>query len=153
MTTIRAETEVRDAEPAAPDDRRHARFLWIAMLVSASIIWLVPFNSSLWLDELVTWWVIKDSLGDTVHRAFAFQGQTVIFYVFEWLVRHVGTQEWILRAPSLIEVIAAAFIMFRLAERLLDREFARISVLLFVLWPAVSFESSDARPYALALLL
>jgi len=153
MTTIRAETPTRDAEATIPDDRSHARFVWIAMLVSASIIWLVPFTSSLWLDELVTWWVIKDSLGDTVHRAFAFQGQTVIFYVLEWLVRHVGTQEWILRAPSLIEVVAAAFLMFRLAERLLDREFARISVMLFVLWPAVSFESSDARPYALALLL
>jgi dolichyl-phosphate-mannose-protein mannosyltransferase len=153
MTTIRAETQVLDAEPTTPDDRSHARFVWIVMLVSASIIWLVPFNSSLWLDELVTWWVIKDSLGDTVHRAFAFQGQTVVFYVLEWLVRHIGSQEWVLRAPSLIEVIAAAFIFYRLAERLLDKEFARISVLLFVLWPSVSFESSDARPYALALLL
>ncbi len=153
MTTISAETQVPDAERATSDDRSHARFLWIVMVVSASIIWFVPFNSSLWLDELVTWWVIKDSLGDTVHRAFAFQGQTVVFYVLEWLVRHIGSQEWVLRAPSLIEVIAAAFIFYRLAERVLDKEFARISVLLFVLWPSVSFESSDARPYALALVL
>jgi hypothetical protein len=153
MTTIRTETEVRDADIVVPEGRFHTRFLWITMVVSASIIWLVPFPSSLWLDELVTWWVIKDSLGDTVHRAFAFQGQTVFYYVLEWLVRHVGSQEWILRAPSLIEVIAAAFIMFRLAERLLDREYARLAVFLFVLWPSVSFESSDARPYALALLL
>jgi uncharacterized membrane protein len=153
MTTISAETQVPDAEPATTDDRSHARFLWIVMVVSASIIWFIPFNSSLWLDELVTWWVIKDSLGDTVHRAVAFQGQTVVFYVLEWLVRHIGSQEWVLRAPSLIEVIAAAFIFYRLAERVLDKEFARISVLLFVLWPSVSFESSDARPYALALLL
>jgi 4-amino-4-deoxy-L-arabinose transferase-like glycosyltransferase len=153
MTTIRAETQVADADIIVPDDRSHARFLWITMLASASLIWLIPFNSSLWLDELVTWWVIKDSLGDTVHRAFAFQGQTVVFYVLEWLVRQVGSEEWLLRVPSFIEVIAGAFILFRLAERLLDREYARLSVFLFVLWPAVSFESSDARPYALALLL
>lgn len=93
MTTIRAETQVLDAEPKTSNDRSHARFLWIVLFVSASIIWLVPFNSSLWLDELVTWWVIKDGLGDTVHRAFDFQGQTVIFYVLEWLVRHIGSRD------------------------------------------------------------
>jgi hypothetical protein len=153
MTTIRAETQVLEAEVRIPEDRFHRRLLWIALVISASVIWLLPYPSSLWLDELVTWWVIKGSLGDTVHRAFAFQGQTVIYYVFEWLVRHIGSQEWILRAPSFIEVIAAAFILFRLAERFLDREYARLSVLLFVLWPAVSFEASDARPYALAVLL
>jgi mannosyltransferase len=154
MTTIRTDAQPPTADTVIiPDDRRHARFIWLSTIVGASLLWLIPMTSSLWLDELVTWWVVKDSLGDTLHRAYAFQGQTIVYYVVEWLVRHLGSQEWVLRVPSLLALVAAAYVVFRLAERLLDREYARLSVLLFVLSPAVAFEASNARPYAFAVLL
>jgi hypothetical protein len=139
MTTVRTGAQPPTADVVTiADDRGHARLIWIAAIVGASSLWLYPMASSLWLDELVTWWVIKDSLGDTIHRAYAFQGQTVVYYVFEWLLRHLSSQEWVLRAPSFIALVAAAYVLFRLAERMLDREFARLSVLLFVLCPAVA---------------
>jgi mannosyltransferase len=154
MTTIRTDAQPPTADLVAiPDDRRYTRFIWFSTVVGASLLWLVPMASSLWLDELVTWWVIKDSLGETIHRAYAFQGQTIVYYVFEWALRHLGSQEWVLRVPSLIALVAAAYILFRLAERLLDREYAQLSVLLFVLCPAIAFEASNARPYAFAMLL
>jgi hypothetical protein len=133
-------------------DTFHARSLWAFIFLIGGILWLSPIASSLWLDELVTWWVVKDSLAETFHRAYIYQGQSVIYYPLEWAVRHVGHSEWFLRLPSLLAMTIAAFVLYRLTRRLADRGTARIAILVFVLWPDVVFEASNARPYALATL-
>jgi hypothetical protein len=142
----------RSTDRSDETDAFHVRSIWALILISGGILWLRPITSSLWLDELVTWWVIKDSLADAFHRAYAYQGQSVLYYPLEWLVRHAGHAEWFLRLPSLLAMAVAAFLLYRLTIRLADRETARLAVLVFVVWPDVVFEASNARPYALATL-
>jgi len=138
---------------AESDGPFHPRFIWFLTLLSGAVLWLRPLPSSLWLDELVTWWVVKDSFSDAIHRAYDFQGQSIAYYVVAWLTRHIGSAEWVLRLPSLAAMTLAAYLMYRLARRLLDREYARLTVFFFVLWPGLVFEASNARPYAIAILL
>lgn len=144
---------VTAAHAPTKDDRFHVRFLWAVTLLSGAVLWLRPIASSFWEDELVTWWVIDGSFREMVHRSYALQGQSALYYPLAWLVRHVSDKEWVLRLPSVIALVGAAYLLFLLATRLLDRELGRLAVLVFVLWPGIAFEASNARPYAIAVLV
>jgi hypothetical protein len=134
-------------------DRPHRRFLWGLIVVSGFALWIRPLTSSLWMDELGTWWVVKDSFTDTIHRAWTFQGESPLYYAVLWATRQVvGSSELALRMPSLIAAVGAAWFMFLLAERLYDREFARLAVLAFVLGGQTSFQASNVRPYSFGLV-
>jgi 4-amino-4-deoxy-L-arabinose transferase-like glycosyltransferase len=81
-------------------------------------------------------------------------GQSPLYYLTAWLALVAGGRhEWVLRLPSLIALIIAAWLLYRLAERLLDQASARLAVLAFACSGAVAFAASDARPYALGLCL
>ena len=95
-------------------------------------LWLVPLFSSLWLDELGTYWVVKDGLGDTVHRALTFHGQSPLYYSIVWAARSLGgNSEAVLRLPSLIATAASLVLLYRLARNLISREAARLTVIAF----------------------
>lgn len=135
------------------DDRFHVPIVWGITALVVIALWLRPLTSSLWLDELGTWWVIKDGVRETISRAFDVHGQSPAFYLLAFATRHVaGQSEWMLRLPSVFLASLAAFLMFRISTRMIDVEAARIAVLLFVMWPIVAFAATDMRPYALASL-
>ncbi len=137
-------------EPPAPG---HVRWLLMVTAVVIGALWLVPLFSSLWLDELGTYWVVKDGLGDAVHRALTFHGQSPLYYSIVWAARSVGgNSEAVLRLPSLIATAASLVLLYRLARTLISREAARFTVLAFAATQMVAFEASEARPYALATL-
>jgi len=149
------DSEQRPAGDVDPDAaaRYHARVLWALALLGGGVLWLRPIASSFWMDELVTWWTIKGSLGETVSRSLTYQGTSPLYYAISWGVAQVGRSEWMLRVPSLAASFVAVYLMYRLAVRLVDREFARLTVVAFVVWPAISFEASNARAYAIAVML
>ena len=135
-------------------DRRHARILWAVIGVLALAVCIRPIGSSLWLDELGTWWVAKDGFRDVIARSWEIQGQSPLYYLVAWATRELaGPREWALRLPSVAFAVATAFIVFRLARRMVDTECARLSVLMLVAFPAMSFAAIDFRPYALATFL
>ena len=136
------------------EDRFHAAFLWTSAALVMAVLWIKPMVSSLWTDELGTWWVISGSAHQVVERAQAVQGQSPFYYLIAWIVRLlVGRSEFWLRFPSLVFSFAAAFLIYRIAKRLFDAEAARIAVITFAVWPSIAFAASDARPYALATLV
>ncbi len=117
-------------------------------------LWVLPIRSSFWLDETGTYWVIKDGLANAVSRAMNWSGQSPLYYLIAWLAHLApGRTEVMMRLPSLIAMVLAAWLLFRLAARLFDAETARLVVLVFACSEQVAFEAADARPYALALLL
>ena len=132
----------------------HGAFLWTAAGLVIVALWITPMFSSLWNDEFGTWWVVNGSVRQTVTRAEAVQGQSPLYYLIAWGVRHVtGPNEFGMRLPSLVFSIVAAFFIYRIARRLIDAETARIAVIAFAVWPSVEFAASDMRPYALATLV
>ena len=117
-------------------------------------LWVLPIRSSFWLDETGTYWIIKDGLANAFVRAIHWSGQSPLYYLIAGLAHLAGgPTEVILRLPSLIAMIAAAWLLYKLAERLFDAETATLAVLVFACSEWVAFEAADARPYALALFL
>ena len=117
-------------------------------------LWVLPIRSSFWLDETGTYWIIKDGLANAFVRAMHWSGQSPLYYVIAWFAHLApGRTEVMLRLPSLIAMIAAAWLLYKLAVRLFDAETGRFVVLVFACSEQVAFAAADARPYALALLL
>ena len=117
-------------------------------------LWVLPIRSSFWLDETGTYWVIKDGLANTFARAMNWSGQSPLYYLVASLAHLVpGRTEVMLRLPSLFAMIAAAWLLYKLAVRLFDAETGPFVVLVFACSEQVAFAAADARPYALALLL
>jgi 4-amino-4-deoxy-L-arabinose transferase-like glycosyltransferase len=130
--------------------------LFFGILVAITVVdlWILPIQSSFWLDETATFWVIKDGLANLLQRSTDWAGQSPLYYLTAWGALVVGGRhEWVLRLPSLIALIIAAWLLYRLAERLFDQASARLTVLSFACSGAVAFAASDARPYALGLCL
>lgn len=158
MRSSELETEEKRSDPSTvqPSDETspfHARFLWSLVGLVAIPLWIRPLTASLWLDETITWWIVKGGFGQAIDRAETYQGQSPAYFAFEWLVRSLGGRnEIVLRLPSVIAAAATAYLLYLLAKRMLDVELARLTALLFVAWPGIVFASSDARPYALAVL-
>lgn len=128
-------------------------YLLAVGLFGVLAVWIRPLASSLWLDETGTFWVIRGSLSDVIHRALDFQGQFPVYHVFLWgWSKLVGTSEVALRLPSLFGALLATWLCYRLALRLFgDVTVARLAACIFVLLQPVAFAAADARPYALAL--
>ena len=74
METTQDATQSTGELVPGPDARYHGRILWLLAILGGGVLWLRPIASSLWMDELVTWWTIKDSLGETVRRSLTYQG-------------------------------------------------------------------------------
>ena len=151
MSTGPRETIAERPRNTEGDDVFHRRLLWGIAGLMIVALWIRPLTSSLWLDEMGTWWVVKDGVRDVIHRSFDVQGESPLYYLFAWLTRQpAGPREWALRLPSIVFAAGSAVLLFRFARRIIDTEYARISVVAFIVWPAVSFSAADYRPYALA---
>ncbi|MBZ5726752.1 MAG: glycosyltransferase family 39 protein [Acidobacteriia bacterium] len=132
-----------------------SRFTYACLLL-AFLLSSLPIKSSLWLDETATYWVAKDRARDAVARAWDWSGQSPLYYLTAWAARHLVPYlglELSLRLPTLLTMMVATYLVYRLARYLLDPEAAMLSALAFMCIPAVSFMAIDARPYALALAL
>jgi mannosyltransferase len=70
------------------------------------------------------------------------------------VIRVFGTSEIALRLPSVLAAGLAAWLLFRVGEHFLDREGGALVVVVFVsLHPIATQAATNARPYAIALLL
>lgn len=137
---------------AAPSETLRPRTFFGVLAALGAVVWVVPMTRSLWLDEALTWWVVQGGIGQTVHRAIAYQ-QSPLYYLLVWPFAHIaGANEVLLRVPSLLAAIVTAVLVYRLARRLIGSEAGGMAVLaLFGTWTTI--EAYDARPYALALAL
>jgi hypothetical protein len=124
------------------------------VLVLAAACWVPHLPDSLWLDETLTFWVVKDGFADAVHRAVHLPAADLAYAALMWLWTQLfGSSEIALRIPSLLAMLFACVALAKLGTSLSgDRETGLLSVIVFAsTWNAFR-ESVDARPYALGLL-
>jgi hypothetical protein len=122
----------------------------VALAVSISI-WLLAIRAPLWLDETVSFFVIKGRFSEILSR----QGWPGVpaYPCLLWLwAKAAGTSEIALRISSLLAMLGAVYLLYCAARELFDREAAVIGAIVFCLHPIVSSESIDVRPYAFAAL-
>ena len=121
------------------------------LLLIAPLLWLGHIRDSLWLDETITFWVVKDGAWQAVRRALEYQGQSPLYFLTVWLsVAIAGASEWALRLPSLVAFGAATVLVARIGMRLLSAQAGSIAAVVFA-YGAFRGIAHDARPYAVAI--
>lgn len=111
-------------------------------------------RESLWLDETMTYWVVTGSLPEAMHKGFFMQGPGLLYFLVVWcFVSVFGSSEVVLRAPSVISLLALAGVTTLLAKKIVGKQLAVFAVLILLSFSSVSTAGVDARPYALALCL
>lgn len=151
-------------DPPAPErspSARDADSRLVAALIGASValvaaFWIPALGYSLMTDELLTAWVSAEGLLETIERAQSHQGNSPAYFVLVWAWRNVaGSSEWILRLPSLVCTLAAAWHLGRLGAELDGgrRLTGAVAAIVLVADTNVILRATTARPYGLLLLL
>jgi len=124
------------------------------ILALAAVCWVPHLPASLWLDETLTFWVIRDGLAETLERTIHYQPQPA-YYIFIWFWTQIaGVSEIALRIPSLLATLAACVALARLGTSLTrDRETGLLAAVVFASSWNVFRESVDARSYMLGVLV
>jgi Dolichyl-phosphate-mannose-protein mannosyltransferase len=118
-------------------------------LFTASIarLWLLPLSSSLWVDELVTTFVLRFPH----HYSFAVAPQ-VPDSLYYWLPRLswtlFGHSETALRLPSIFAMALALVFISRIAIRIIHPRAGWLAVFLCLALSGIDYFAVDARPYA-----
>jgi 4-amino-4-deoxy-L-arabinose transferase-like glycosyltransferase len=137
-----------------PSGRIATTIATVLILSVAAVVWAPHLPHSLWLDETLTFWVVKDGLWDAVTRGVQFQSQPAYYILIWFWTQAFGTSETVLRLPSLLAVLVACAALARLGTRLTgDREFGSLAAVVFATTAIVFREAVDARSYALGTTL
>jgi len=122
----------------------------LALGVSIST-WFIAVRAPLWLDETVSFFHIKAGFSGISSRQ-GWPTVPVYSYVLWLWTKAMGTSEIMLRVPSILAMLGAVYLLYRVARRLFDQDVALICAVVFCLHPFVIFESIDIRPYAFGAL-
>lgn len=130
-----------------------ARSVWLGLLFAVCIarLWLTALPSSFWVDETVTAFVVERPHDPSL--AVAPQVPASIYY---WLpriaVRLGGASEVVYRIPSVLAMLAAIWIVARLAARLIHPQAGWFAAFACLALKGIDYFAVDARPYALGIL-
>jgi uncharacterized membrane protein len=125
-------------------------YVFYALALGVSIsMWFLAIRAPLWLDETVSFYVIKGGFSKILVRQ-GWPGVPAYSY-FLWLwTKAMGTSEIALRMSSVLPMLGAVYLLYRSARDLFDWDVAMIAAVVYCLHPIVIPESIDVRPYALA---
>lgn len=128
-----------------------ANFVFALALSGAVATWFLTIRSAFWLDETISYWEISGGLREIWARQDV--SFPAYFYIL-WATKAIfGSSEAVLRIPSVLAMLAATYVAYRIGRELFSPDVAAIVTVLFCLHPIVAFEAVDARPYAFAVLL
>ncbi len=129
-----------------------ARYILYAVALAVSIsIWLLVIRAPLWLDETVSFFLIKGGVAGITSRHFWPDSPVYSFLLWLW-TKAMGTGELTLRISSLLPMLAAVYLLYRAARQLFAWDVAFITAIVFCLHPIIIFAAIDVRPYAFAAL-
>jgi hypothetical protein len=146
----------REAVAAPPSDSlsQYAIIFFMVSGLFGLFLRLYGFNRSLWLDEFGTLWAVEGTMGQLLERVQAFHGQSPFYYSLVWLlVNLLGESEIVLRGLSLILGVGTTYGSYMLGNFLFGKKTALMAATFYWLSPAAVQLESQARPYALALLM
>jgi mannosyltransferase len=112
----------------------------------------MPLRNGFWLDETQTVWIIQSGLRDILSHCITLKQPPAYFFIAGMLFKVAGSNEVLLRMPSILAMAASSYLLFLLSLRLAGREAAWPTVISFASLNAVAFAAADARPYAIGML-
>ena len=122
------------------------------LLLTGISVWLLAVHAPLWTDETLSYWQIAGGFKEIWSRSI--QGNMFAAYAYIlWLTKTIfGSKEIILRIPSILAMLAAAYVFYRCARELFSWDVSLIATVMFILPRGIAFAAIDVRPYAFALL-
>jgi hypothetical protein len=117
--------------------------------VSGFLVWRLP----LWVDEIYTLHTTAEGPVEAARRALSFELQPPVYFVLEALWRALCSGPLAARVPSTVFGAATVVVGAALAHRLIPGIRARWAALLIATNPFVIWAGSEARCYALVMLL
>jgi hypothetical protein len=139
-------------------DRRGSSRLWdtllpLLLLLALARLWLMPMSSSFWVDEMGTVFVVRHGPHDP-SLAVAPQVPQSVYYLLPRAASALfGSSEFVYRAPSLLAMAGALFLIARLATRLIDPRAAWFAAFACLALRGIDYQAADARPYGLGTLV
>jgi len=125
--------------------------LYLFLLCISVGLWLLPIANPFVLDETFSYWQADGGLLQLWPRTLGWPC-SALYPAFLWIARAIGgNSEIVLRLPSVLAMLAAVYLIFRLAEKLFDRETAFVAAILFSTHADVVAEAAQARAYGFAL--
>jgi hypothetical protein len=123
------------------------------MLALAAIVWGPLLRRSFWVDEAGTFWMAHEGWWQAIRKTSHWPGQSLLYAAIEsfFCIGGPPWREFLMRVPSLIGVGAAAYFLYRIAERHIGTGAGLAAVILFLFHPDVTTLGFQARPYGLAL--
>lgn len=106
----------------------------------------------LWLDETLSYWQVSGGFGKVWTRSALMPSSIGYLYTLWFAKSILRTNEIALKIPSTLALLAAVYFLFRVARELFGQEIAFLTCIFFCLEGNVVFASTDARPYAFAML-
>jgi uncharacterized membrane protein len=126
-----------------------------ALTLSGLIIllaWVPRLFWGFWTDETLTYWMAERGWYAALSRASQVTGQSILHSSIEAFFCVGGPyRELVLRLPSVAGVILAAWLLYRIAERLASAGTGLIAAVAFLCTPSVVEAATNARPYGMAL--
>jgi Dolichyl-phosphate-mannose-protein mannosyltransferase len=143
------DTNAADTVRSWGDSRWVTFGLPVALAVCIVRLWIMPLPSSLWVDEMVTYFVVTHGASDPTLRV-APQVADSIYYVLPALaIRVGGVSEISLRFFSLLAMGAALAAIWFLARKLINENAGWLAVFGCLASRNFNYQAAEARPYAL----
>jgi len=150
LATPEVPTEQIAGVDSAPG-RLPLRVLALCVLVFL-LAWLPRLYWGFWTDEAGTFWMVCKGWREALSRTATWPGQSITYSLLDSFFVSAGHwKEPLLRVPSVLAIVVAAWQFKRVAELVMDRTAGWLAVVPFVCAPEIVNFGTSARPYALAL--
>ena len=134
---------------AVPDRWQYA--IYALSLAVAISTWFIVIRAPLWLDETVSFYLIKGGFAGIMSRQVWPDAPAYSCLLWLW-TKAMGTGELMLRISSVLPMLASVYLLYLAARELFDRDVALIAAIVFCLHPIIIFAAIDVRPYAFSAL-
>jgi hypothetical protein len=128
--------------------------LRILILCAAAFLlaWMPRLRWGFWTDEAGTFWMVCQGWRAAIGRTAIWPGQSIPYSILESFFVAAGFwKEPLLRIPSVLASVVAAWQLKRLAELTINRRAGWLAIIPLICAPDMVNFGTSARPYALAL--
>ncbi len=123
-------------------------FLFAATLLAAALRFYRLDGASLWVDEILTWNMIRPGHEMNLLTQVWDSIQAPLYLLVVWPLVRIQENEWILRLPAAVAGILTIPLFGSFLGRLLDHRAARLGTLLLAISPFHVWYSQEARGYS-----
>ena len=129
---------------------------WLFRALFAGVIfayWMPRMSRGFWIDEATTYWIDQGGWAQAWLKFKSFSaGQSILYqYVVSPFLSDGSNKEALLRVPSVAGMLLAAWLLYKLTERILGPGSGWLAVVPFASAAAIVETATSARPYALGL--